>query len=173
MKRTATPPNSERGFSLIVSLILLVVITLVALAGMRSVAMESRMSASSYDRSLAFQSAETGVREAEAMAAAASAAAFPVVGCAAGYCAERAAAATARWADGAFPSWQDATSAVSDNAITPNLIVERNGEGENWVGCGQEIPRQPNCRTPRFRVTGRSTADGRATVILQSDVATQ
>jgi type IV pilus assembly protein PilX len=141
-----------------------VVITLVALAGMRSVAMESRMSASSYDRSLAFQSSETGVREAEAMAAAASSAAFPAIGCAAGYCAERAAADTARWADSA---------SVSDNANTPNLIVERNGEGENWVGCGQEIPRQPNCRTPRFRVTGRSTAAGRATVILQSDVATQ
>jgi hypothetical protein len=62
---------------------------------------------------------------------------------------------------------------VSDNAITPAVIVERNGEGENWLACGQEIPRQPNCRTQRYRVTSRSVADDRASVILQSDVATQ
>ena len=52
-------------------------------------------------------------------------------------------------------------------------IVERSGEGENWPACSQEIPRQPNCRTPRYRATSRSTDDGRAAVLLQSDIATQ
>jgi type IV pilus assembly protein PilX len=163
----------QHGFSLIVSLVLLVLVTLVALAGMRSVALESRMSASSYDRNLAFQGAETALREAETRAGAATAGNFPGAGCADGYCAEPAAADAARWANEAFAGWRDTGAAVSDKATTPVAIVERNGEGENWIACGQEIPRQPNCRTPRYRVTGRSVADGRASVILQSDVATQ
>ncbi|MEO7242547.1 MAG: hypothetical protein ABIW85_06500, partial [Variovorax sp.] len=88
-------------------------------------------------------------------------------------CAEPAPADAARWNDEAFVGWVDATSAVSDKAITPGTIIERNGEGENWLACGQEIPRQANCRSPRYRVTGRSAAAGRAGVLLQSDVATQ
>ena len=61
MNRNTSPPQRQQGFSLLASLILLVVVTLVALAGMRSVAMESRMSASAYDRNLALQAAETGL----------------------------------------------------------------------------------------------------------------
>ena len=63
-------------------------------------------------------------------------------------------------------------ASVSAGTPTPSAIVERYGDGENWTACGQEIPRQPNCRTPRYRVTGRSADDGRANVIVQSDVAT-
>lgn len=173
MNRNPSPPQRQQGFSLLASLILLVVVTLVALAGMRSVAMESRMSASAYDRNLALQAAETGLREAEARAAAATEGNFPAAGCANGYCAEPAPADQARWTDAAFNDWFDVAAAVSGNAITPGAIVERNGEGENWLACGQEIPRQPNCRAPRYRVTSRSVADDRASVILQSDVATQ
>ena len=44
MNRGPSNPRCQQGFSLLASLILLVVVTLVALAGMRSVAMESRMS---------------------------------------------------------------------------------------------------------------------------------
>jgi type IV pilus assembly protein PilX len=173
MKRRPHFHKPARGFSLIVSLILLVLVTMLSLAAMRSVALESRMSASSLDRNLAFQGAETALREAETRAAAATAASFPGAGCNDGFCAEPAPGDLARWADEAFAGWRDAVAAVSSLATTPAAIVERNGEGENWIACGQEIPRQPNCRTPRFRVTGRSTAEGRASVLVQSDVATQ
>jgi type IV pilus assembly protein PilX len=162
-----------RGFSLIVSLILLALVTLAALAGMRSVALESRMSAAIYDRSLAFQGTETALREAEARAMAATPADFPANNCNNGYCAEPVPADPARWTDDAFVGWRNTANAVSALSTTPAAIVERNGEGENWLACSQEIPRQPNCRTPRYRVTGRSAADGRANVVLQSDVATQ
>lgn len=170
---TTLAARRPRGFSLIASLILLVLVTLVALAGMRSVAMESRMNASSYDRNLALQAAETGLREAETRASTATAADIPGAGCVNGYCAEPAPADLARWADAAFSDWLDVAAAVSVNASTPAAIVESNGEGENWFACAQEVPRQPNCRTPRYRVTSRSVADGRANVILQSDVASQ
>ena len=166
-------PKRARGFSLIVSLILLVVITLVALTSMRSVALESRMSASTYDRNLALQAAETGLRDAEGRAIPANAGNFPNAGCAAGYCADPLPGDAGRWTNAAFAGWLASAAAISDKAVTPEAIVERNGDGENWLACAQEIPRQPNCRTPRYRVTGRSAADGRANVLLQSDVASQ
>lgn len=160
------------GFSLIVTLILLVVLTLVALASMRSVALESRMSASTYDRNLAFQGAETSLREAETMAITSTAASFPAANCAAGYCAAPAPADTSRWVDEGFAAWKNATAAVSDKATTPGLIVEQNGLGENFLGCSQQVLGMiPNCLSPRFRTTSRSAADGRANVLVQSDVA--
>ncbi len=174
MKRFAPPTRrAARGFALIVSLILLAVVMLLGLSGMRSVALESRMSAASHDRNLAFQGAETALRESEGLAVAATAGDFPNTGCSGGYCAEPDPADAARWSDDGFSGWQAATASVSDGTPTPEAIIERSGEGENWPACSQEIPRQPNCRTPRYRVTARSTDDGRAEVLLQSDVATQ
>ena len=172
---SAGAPRSghRQGFALIASLILLVLVTVAAVASMRTVSLQSRMSATTYDRNLAFQAAEAGMREAEALAVVATEASFPVADCAAGYCAQPAPADLARWANDAFNGWQDSAVAVSVGAATPGAIIERNGEGDNWAFCGQQIPREPNCRTPRYRVTGRSTAEGRATVMLQSDVATQ
>ncbi len=171
--RPAPRRRKARGFALIVSLILLALVMLLSLSGMRSVALESRMSAASHDRNLAFQGAETALREAEALAAAATPATFPSTGCSGGYCAEPAPADPARWADDSFNGWRAAAASVSDGTPTPEAIVERSGEGENWPACSQEIPRQPNCRTPRYRATSRSTDDGRAAVLLQSDIATQ
>lgn len=173
MSKCRARAGRQRGFSLIVSLILLVLVTLVAVASMRTVVLQSRMSATTYDRNLAFQAAEAGMREAEALAVAATEASFPVSDCTDGYCAQPAPADPARWTDDEFAGWKDSAVAVSAGAATPEAIVERNGEGDNWPGCGQQIPREPNCRTPRYRITSRSTAEGRATVILQSDVATQ
>jgi type IV pilus assembly protein PilX len=166
-------PAAERGFSLIVSLVLLVLITLVALASMRAVAMQSRMSASTHDRNLAFQAAETALRDAEALAVASVPANFPANGCTGIYCAQPDPAATARWADPAFAGWTATATGVSANATAPEAIIETMPAGPAWGGCMNEIPRSPNCPKPRYRVTARSTAEGRATVILQSDDASQ
>lgn len=55
----------QGGVSLVVVMIVLVVMTIVGLAGIRSTLLRERMSANMYDRSLAFQSAESALREAE------------------------------------------------------------------------------------------------------------
>ena len=55
----------QKGVSFVVVMIVLVVMTLLGLAGIRSTLMRERMSANMYDRSLAFQSAESALREAE------------------------------------------------------------------------------------------------------------
>jgi Tfp pilus assembly protein PilX len=69
--------RGQRGISLMVSLVLLVVVTLIALGSMRGVVMQARMSGATHDRSLTFQAAEAALREAEARAAAATAANIP------------------------------------------------------------------------------------------------
>lgn len=57
--------RDQRGVALVVSLILLVVATLIGLAGVRGTSLQERMSANMYDRSLAFQRAESALRAAE------------------------------------------------------------------------------------------------------------
>lgn len=57
--------NAQAGVALVVVLILLLVMTLLGLAVVRSTLLEEKMSSNLYDRSLAFQSAESALREAE------------------------------------------------------------------------------------------------------------
>ncbi|MBL8315362.1 MAG: pilus assembly protein [Rubrivivax sp.] len=161
----------QRGISIMVSLVLLVVVTLIALGSMRGVVMQARMSGASHDRSLSFQAAEAALREAEARAAAATAANIPAANCNDGYCATPALNATPRWKDDAFAGWRVAAASAPAAAPAPQAIVEDMGTAPNWMGCDSQIPPLPNCITQRYRITARSTADGRATVVLQSQFA--
>jgi len=78
MNRPGLKP--QRGVALVVALILLVVMTLLGLAGLRTVTLQEKMTASSFDRSLAFQAAESALREGEALVQAAAAASHRVAG---------------------------------------------------------------------------------------------
>lgn len=60
-----TARRDQRGVALIVSLVLLLVATLIGLAGVRSTSLQEHMSTNMYDRSLAFQRAESALRAAE------------------------------------------------------------------------------------------------------------
>lgn len=55
----------QTGAVLVVSLVFLLVITLIAVSSMRDTLLEEKMAGNSRDRNLAFQVAESGVREAE------------------------------------------------------------------------------------------------------------
>jgi type IV pilus assembly protein PilX len=55
----------QRGVALVVALILLLVATLIGLAASQGTVLQERMSANSYDRSLAFQRSEAALRAAE------------------------------------------------------------------------------------------------------------
>ncbi len=57
--------HRQRGVALVVALVLLVVATLIGLAASRGTILQERMSANSYDRSLAFQRSEAALRAAE------------------------------------------------------------------------------------------------------------
>ena len=168
-RRTRHPVASarrQRGATLVVVLILLLVMTLLGLASLRSTVLEERMTSNLLDRSLGFQVAEAGLREAEA--ALNPNPTFPTAGCnALGHCARPDPTAVERWLDPGFNAW--ATASVSDtNTDAPRYIVEEMGEGPNWRDCDRLSPIHPLCLTPRYRVTVRSQQDGRASVTLQT-----
>lgn len=59
----------QSGVALVVALLLLLVITLVGLAAVRSTIMQQKMASNLYDRQVAFQSSEAALRAAEALVA--------------------------------------------------------------------------------------------------------
>ena len=166
----------QRGATLFVVLLLLLVVTLLGLSSLRTTVMKERMSANMFDRSLGFQAAESALREAEArVALSATRANFPASGCSAGLCAIPNSSATERWLEPGFSGWIPATTAIAPaSAGPPVYIAESLGAGSNWPGCERIEPRDPLCESPRYRITARSGAPGndRAQVVLQSYVST-
>lgn len=58
-------PHRQRGAVLVVSLIMLLIVTLIAVSSMQGTIMEEKMAGNTRDRNLAFQTAESALREAE------------------------------------------------------------------------------------------------------------
>jgi type IV pilus assembly protein PilX len=161
--------NRQRGVSLLIVLLLLLIMTLLGLAGLRSTIMEEKMSSNQYDRSISFQAAESALREAEAIAA--TKPTFPGgAACdATGLCARPTGLAIDRWRD-TTTTWRNAAASLSDlERALPQYIIEDMGTGPNWPGCDRVYPQEPNCTSPRYRITARSAAIDRAQVILQSN----
>ena len=171
-------PRSQHGAALAVVLILLLLMTLLGLASLRGTLLEERMGANLLDRSLAFQSAEAALRDAEAVLAAIPPAtlptrAFPAAGCVGGLCATPipAVGTLDRWLDPAFVGWRNAVVNVGTAAIPPQFFIEDLGKAPNFAGCLRMTPIPPGCESERFRVVARSVAADRAQVILQSNFA--
>mgnify|MGYP001819286891 FL=1 len=59
------PQQKEQGAVLIVSLVMLLIVTLIAVSSMQGTVMEEKMAGNTRDRNLAFQTAESALREAE------------------------------------------------------------------------------------------------------------
>lgn len=181
--RMGRRPRLQRGVTLVIVLILLLVMTLLGVASMRGVLMEERMAANMLDRSYAFQAAEAALREGEDFAA--SRPRPTVAGCVGGLCSRPDPAVPADnarwlaagfWADGSG-SYRDSTHAfdsdIADLVVPGRYIVELIDEGLPGVGeCTTSIDVSPDatCRgsEARYRITARSQAGGRAEVILQS-----
>lgn len=163
--------RKPRGAALVVVLILLLLMTLLGLASLRGTLLEERMGANSLDRSLGFQAAEAALRQAEAIADGLPV--FPAVGCVAGLCAEPdGGGAPDRWTNPAFVGWVNATVVPGAAVIQPQFFIESLGNGPNTPGCdeGGDDP-EPQCFSPRFRVSARSIAANRGQIILQSNFA--
>lgn len=163
--------HRQRGVSLIVVLLLLLIMTLLGLASLRSTIMQEKMSSNLLDRSLGFQAAEAALREAEAVAA--TRPTFPTSGAcnSSGLCPAPTGSATDRWRDTATV-WHSATVSLGNlHSMAPQYIIEPLGPAPNWPGCDREIPAQPNCFSPRYRITARSSSTNRAQVILQANYA--
>lgn len=177
MKSTNLPTRLGRqdGASLLIVLILLLIMTLLGLAALRGTLLEERMSANLRDRSLGFQAAEAALREGEALAALATTrAAVPASGCSNGICATPDASQPDRWLSSSFNGWRDGTTSVGQ-AVAPRFFIEYMGDAPTWPGCDRidESNRSPLCMRPRYRVTARSQAADRASVLLQTNLIAQ
>ncbi|MGD3191422.1 PilX N-terminal domain-containing pilus assembly protein [Xanthomonas citri pv. citri] len=122
-------PLRQQGVSLVVVLILLLIMTLLGSAVLRSTVLEERMSANLVDRNLSFQAAEAALREGEALAAsrtnaehAAIAAAAAGGACANGVCPRPDATAVERWKNTNFGGWRAATTSVGSIASAPQFL---------------------------------------------------
>ena len=166
------PAQSQRGVSLVIVLILLLIMTLLGLAVLRSTLLEERMTANLYDRSLSFQAAEAALREAEEIAATVPAA--PSSGCDSdGVCATPAAGEADRWRDPAFSGWINASSEVNTRSTPTSFFIEYMGEAPTWPGCDRMSPVPAQCLSPTYRITARSAEANRAQVILQTNYIVQ
>lgn len=191
----------ERGAALIISMILLVLITLVGVASLRNVLLEEKMASNYYDRSLAFQAAEAGLRAGEAVAAA-QASSFPKHAqaiargypandtqcsstCSGGLCSppgtprlpgppvvDATFHCEGRWEMAGFTGWVSATGVTLNTQAGAAPQYFVEFMGNNFP-CDSSKPTE-NKTCARYRVTARSQAgDDRAQVILQSVYATE
>ena len=201
MKARSLPPSApghQNGVALAVSLILLIVITLLGLSSIRTIVLEEKMASNSYDRSLAFQAAEAGLRAGEAIAEAQSKLGnsnqgFPaytdadnacpanaINACNAGLCATPDKDCSNRWTDANF-NWNSSAAPAgglnlnANAGAAPRYFVEYLG---NQFACDPDDANACSggagaigCNCMRYRVTARSQPAGnneRATVMLQT-----
>src|SRR5690606_8312266 len=132
-------PHGQQGVSLLVVLILLIVMSVLGIAVLRSSAMQERMSANMRDRSLAFQAAETALRYAQDevlnKAAATWDKTFPKAG-------------DAGTADGVCPggsaaAWKSLPADKYDSArlsAAPEYWIEYLGVGPGYKGSCDTVP---------------------------------
>lgn len=182
MKRQGSfqAPAGQRGVVLAVVLILLLVMTVLAIASLSGTLMEERMSNAQYDRSLAFQAAEAAMREAEETARAKPP--LPGSGCDDGICARpdpTDADERQRWNNPGFwddgsGNWAEADVEVGDLAAKPRYIIELLDDAvqdDKTCTTGGDVSLEANCTilSSRYRITVRTPDQaGRASVTLQS-----
>lgn len=165
----------QRGASLVVSLILLLMMTVLGLAVLRNTTLEERMSANMLDRTFQFQAAESALREGEALTD--TGVTVPSSGCNGGVCATPGVGDADRWLDTSFDGWRVSDGTGNrDDTITTQYFVEYMGNDAYGPECttskSTSSSTDPNCAMRRYRITARSQGEGRAVVILQSNYLT-
>jgi type IV pilus assembly protein PilX len=176
--------EQQRGVALVVALILLVVATLIGLAASRGTLLQERMSSNSFDRSLAFQRAESALRAAEeAITADGDIVDLNGVDCSIAACPSCPANA---FNTGATPVWTDVPEKYDVNSDltpgSPQYQVQYIGTGRSEsaldTGANADANNYGTASLPDnvafYRVTARSSAPadlgGRSIVVLQTTV---
>lgn len=177
MQKQPGSAKHQSGAVLAVVLILLVVMTLLAVASLRGTLMEERMSANMHDRSIAFQAAEAALREAEEEAGANKP--TPSAGCANGLCGIPDADDPddqQRWLGG-DEFWETGATRLVDidlgeREASARYIIELISTGLPADDCTTSGDVSPDAFCEglenRYRITARSSDDSGSEVILQS-----
>lgn len=163
------PPRRQSGVSLIVVLLLLVIVTLLGIASLRGAIMQERMAANTTARSMAFQVAEGGLRQAEIIARDGTIT-FPSSGCAGGRCKDATWMTTNNfWTSGGYQ--EGSAIPIGTSSIVPKFIIEDFGKTSIAPG-GSCIDLSKPCMQSMsqnvYRITSYATTPTGAEVILQS-----
>ena len=160
----------QTGVALLTGLIFMVVLTLLALAAMRTTTLEERMSGNARDRDMAFQSAEAALRAGEKIVEGAS---LPAFASGTAYTPRIAAGAnttywqnTHPWATQSVAAWQpDGTSAAPRYVIEQMAVTAGSGTGGLGIGAvsGSGI----------YRITARGVGRSANTVVILQAVFKQ
>jgi len=162
--------RGQRGAILILALVMLIAIMLLGISGIRGTSLQVRMGAGLYDRQIAFQAAESAMRDAGTAVALGTNPVFdgtnglypvpPVVDDGTW---------VDRWVDPAT-NWRSGTAiANGPKLIKPEYIVEDLGTWPDPPDCIKQVPRPPLCLSARYRITTRSgEAGAERQVVLQS-----
>ena len=161
----AMPTPRNHGVALLVSLLMLLTITLLALAGLRDAALQEHMSGNLHARGLAFQAAESALREGEEAVKA------NPQNYKSSKCIDTDPTDPATWQDGQTALWSWASNKK------PRYLIENLGRGPGWGNeaecdggaeatqygsrCG-ELP-----EACYYRITASPPDDGRAKTQLQ------
>lgn len=185
LRRMPRRRSAQRGVALAVALILLVVAVMLGLAASRGTLLQERMSANMYDRSLAFQRAESALRKAEdAISSNWQITVLQGTDCSptVGSCTE----VPANTFTGTDATWVDVPTAydVNDSLApgTPQYTIELMNTGSGTGNLGLEANADANNygapsqqeNVAYYRVTARSSkpadAGDRSIVVLQTTV---
>lgn len=164
--------QGQRGITLVVVLLLLVIVTLLGLAAMRGTVMQERMSGNAAARSIAFQAAEALLREAESQAAGKPG--LPTSGCSNGFCAMPVAGAASAWeADGFWTTpggYRVSTALEKDNIEAARYVIEGMGLG---IAGPSECTSDIDLSAPTCTSTGGGATNYRITAFVQMDNGAQ
>ena len=162
--------DKQNGVALVVSLLLLLAITLLAVSNMKRTTVQEQMTGNLYDRQLALQQAEAALLVAQRQLEAAPLPGGPValINNAGIYNVPNPALPD-RWAPGQLVTWVGAPAMNSGTANPANYIIEYMDDWAFPPGCDRATTIMPGCLEPTFRITARVPATpGRAEVTLQT-----
>ena len=164
--------GAHQGMALVTVLLLLLVVTLIGLAGMRGTLMQERMAGNVAARGIAFQAAESVLREAEAYAATRPAIPAAGSGCTSGVCGMPINGAVSAWESTGF--WKSAggyrVSSLEGGGDIARYVIEDLGLGESQ-DCTTSIDLSASdcaATVQRYRVIAFSQLDNGSEVVLQS-----
>ena len=168
-------PRRQAGVSLVMVLILLVVMSLLGLAVLRSSAMQERMSANMYDRNLAQQAAEMALVAGRTWLDTGSGTNWQIEEPDASDCSTLSICGWQQKMTNNTVTWQTGPTLGGANADIPDtptqFWIEYLGMNQAHVEAGGVIPASGTTALgPLYRITAQSQGNGRANVILQSDV---
>lgn len=171
----------QRGNTLLTVLVLLLVMTLLALASLRIGSLEERMTANLFDRGLAFQATEAALREGELLALSLSTPPAADAKCVKGICGQPKDVLTEDQITSLFKTHARAATPLADNALAVpraddvRFLLVHQGGTEITRGCSSVLdangrPRDPLCLAEAYHIEARYQTEGRATVALRSVV---